>query len=285
MKIADDWLQLASTLKEQSGIQHRLYDGTIGTHQVVRLGNGDPLVMLPGMAGGWQLVLPLAERLAAHYEVIIIGFSDENGPPFRVEQPSLGDEANSVWRVIERLGIERPTIMGLSFGGAVALELATEISEAINSLVLTGIASNFGHRMATDLVLHALEHYPLPQNSPMINQFFNLLHAGKPDSRSFADLIVQRCWTTDQMVMVRRLRALAAFDVSDRLWQISVPTLVVAGTRDVIVPSDRQINLARSLTTSSYRQLEGAGHIGFLTDAPKLTRQITRHLKRDHVAQ
>ena len=47
--------------------------------------------------------------------------------------------------------------------------------------------------------------------------------------------------------MARRFGLLDTFDVSDRLWRIDVPTLVLAGERDVIVPAARQRALADRL--------------------------------------
>src|SRR5262245_17176292 len=40
---------------------------------VVRLGRGEPIVMVPGLAGGWKLLWPLAKRMARHHEVILAG--------------------------------------------------------------------------------------------------------------------------------------------------------------------------------------------------------------------
>ena len=84
----------------------------------------------------------------------------------------------------------------------------------------------------------------MPSDSPFINQFFNLLHGGKPAPGPLPEFVVRRCWETDQAVMADRLRALESFDASDRLWRIDAPTLIVAGTRDVAVPADRQQALA-----------------------------------------
>ena len=60
-------------------------------------------------------------------------------------------------------------------------------------------------------------------NNRFVNQFFNLLHGGKPESETLADFVVERCWETDQSVMASRLHALESFDVSERLWQIDAP--------------------------------------------------------------
>jgi pimeloyl-ACP methyl ester carboxylesterase len=109
-----------------------------------------------------------------------------------------------------------------------------------------------------------------------VNQFFNLLHGCRPEPGPLVDFVVERCWETDQSVIARRIALLELFDVSGRLWRIDVPTLVLAGSRDVIVPASRQRALASAIPAARFEELEGAGHIGFLTHH----REIARHVRR-----
>jgi pimeloyl-ACP methyl ester carboxylesterase len=104
------------------------------------------------------------------------------------------------------------------------------------------------------------------------------LHGGKPEAGPLTDFVVERCWATDQSVVAHRIALLESFDVSERLWQIDVPTLVLAGTRDVIVPPSRQRALAESIAGARFETIEGAGHIGFLTHGGEVARQVGRLL-------
>ena len=102
-----------------------------------------------------------------------------------------------------------------------------------------------------------LERYPLPSDSPFVNQFFNLLYGRKPEPGPLVDFVVQRIWETGQGVMARRLAQLESFDVSDQLWRIDVPTLVLAGGRDVIVPPSRQQALADAIAGAAVQVIAG----------------------------
>src|SRR5919112_4538990 len=119
---------------------------------------------------------------------------------------------------------------------------------------------------------------PLPADNGFLNQFFNLLHGGKPEPGPLTDFVVERCWATDQSVVAHRIGLLESFDVSDRLWRIDVPTLVLAGTRDVVVPPSRQRALAESIAGARFETIEGAGHVGFLTHGGEVARQVGRLL-------
>lgn len=74
--------------------------------------------------------------------------------------------------------------------------------------------------------------------------------------------------------MGRRLAMLEGFDVSDRLWRVEAPTLVLGGSRDVVVPTARQKALASSIAGARFESIEGAGHVGFLTHSAEVARHV-----------
>src|SRR4051812_23571999 len=252
----------------------QILEGDGGGVDVGRMGRGEPIVLVPGLAGGWELLAPLALRLARRHEVILYSLRGDGGPDGRPVPACVGAYALDLARVIEGLRLERPTVMGVSFGGAVALEFAVEFPHRLGALVVQGAEARFHQSLAATIALRVLERYPLPGDSPFLNQFFNLLHGCKPEPGPLVDFVVRRCWETDQAVMAARLRALEAFDVADRLWRIDVPTLVLAGTRDVIVPADRQRALAAAVAGARFETLADAGHIGFLTHGREIARQV-----------
>ena len=169
--------------------------------------------------------------------------------------------------------------MGVSFGGAVALEMAVEHPHKISSLIVNGAGASFPSTVGSRIARRVLERFPLPADSHFINQFFNLLYAAKPEPGHLADFVIDRIWDTDQSVMARRLALLESYHVADRLWRISVPTLVIAGSRDVIVPAHRQQALAESIAGSRFETIADAGHISFLTHSAQVLRSVKNHLR------
>jgi len=244
---------------------------------VIQMGQGDPVILVPGLAGGWKLLAPLATALARHHQVTIPGLRGDGSPVGSSWVENLADHARDLGGLIQQLGLERPALFGVSFGGAIALELAVEQPHRIGALILQGVEARFRTTLAATIARRVLERFPLPSDNGFLNQFFNLLHGGKPEPGPLSDFVVERCWETDQGVMARRIGLLESFDVTDRLWQIDVPTLILAGTRDVIVPPSRQRALASEIAGARYETLEGAGHIGFLShrgEVARLARQF-----------
>lgn len=268
---------MASQFLEGTQRQIRLEDGE--WIEVVRVGSGAPIVLVPGLAGGWRLVAPLAERLARRFEVIVCGLRGDRFPTGGMPR-EMGDHARDLATVIDRLGLERPTVFGVSFGGAVALELAVDQPHKLGALIVHGAEARFRTSIASTIARRVLERFPLPSDNGFVNQFFNLLHGGKPEPGPLAEFVVERCWETDQSVMARRLALLESFDVSDRLWRVEVPTLVVAGSRDVIVPPARQQALAASIAGARFETLDGAGHVGFLTHRREIVRRVAALMRQ-----
>ena len=242
------------------------------TGRVFALGEGRPIVVVGGLAGGCGLLSPLLVELAERHSVYAI---DLDGQPRlrRGERITIGSEAQRVADAIGWLGLERPTLLGVSYGGAVALELAARRPGLLGGLILSGIEAAFRPNLGTQVARRVLEKYALPPDSPFVNQFFNLLHGERPGSAQVAEFVVDRCWETDQSLMVRRLQALDGFDVADRLWKVQVPTRVVAGSRDLVVPPARQRALAQGIVGARFAIVEGAGHVGFATHPAEFARQ------------
>ena len=253
---------------------------------VVRMGRGDPLVLVPGMAGGWRLASPLLRTLSRRFQVISYDLRGDRthgaGPLGATRTPyvEIGQHATDLAALIERLGLERPSVLGLSFGGAIALELAVQHPGALDSLLIQGMEPKFRATPASAIVRRVLERYDLPADSPFINQFLNLLYAKKPEPGRDHDLLVERIWRTPTSVMAHRLAQLEQFDVTDRLWRVDAPTLIMAGSKDAIIPASRQKRLAAEISGARFEAIEGAGHVAFVTHAEAMARQVQAHLER-----
>jgi len=248
--------------------------------EVTEAGQGEPIVLVPGLAGGEKLLGPLAHLLARDHRVITYGLRGDRFPAGSARPQDIGDLAHDLGELIGELGLERPTVFGVSFGGAVALELAIAQPHRLGALVVQGAEARFRATLGATIARRVLERFPLPSNNRFVNQFFNLLHGGTPEPGPLVDFVVERCWETDQSVMAQRIAMLESFNVADRLWQVDVPALVLAGSRDVIVPPIRQRALAAAIPTARFEILEGAGHVAFLTHRVEITRRVRTLVRR-----
>jgi pimeloyl-ACP methyl ester carboxylesterase len=117
---------------------------------VVELGSGTagapPLVLVHGAGANLEdMHLSLGERLAARHRVILV---DRPGLGLSARKKSEGSlpayQAGVLREVLDRLGIERPIIVGHSWGGTLALAYALDFPQAVAGLVLIAPATHPG---------------------------------------------------------------------------------------------------------------------------------------------
>lgn len=247
-----------------------------GGISVARSGQGSPLVLVAGLSGGWEFLTALSAQLSRYHEVFMVGHRGDEQADLGPRPSGIEGYAGDLAETIESLGLHQPTVVGVSFGGAIALQLAVQNPELVGRLIVQGAEARFSRRNVAKIARQLLERFRLPGDSPFLNQFFNLLFAGVPEPGPLLEFVVRRCWSTDRLELARRLRALEEWDLTDELSQIDIPTLVIAGTRDAVVPAPQQRALAESIPGAVFAPIPDAGHIAFLTHAKDMARLITR---------
>jgi pimeloyl-ACP methyl ester carboxylesterase len=103
--------------------------------QMLRDGAGPPLLFLHG-AGGAGRWLAFQERLAKDYTVYFPSHPGHGGSPAAEWIEHISDLAFHYLDLLDRLGLERVHLVGASFGGWIAAEIATMASHRLESLVL-----------------------------------------------------------------------------------------------------------------------------------------------------
>lgn len=237
-------------------------------------GEGEPIVLVPGLAGGMGLLGPLAQLLSRQYKVITYQLRSEDDC-FAIRRPfHLDDLVMDLREFVDVLGIETPTLFGVSFGGAIALEFAARFPGRLGGLIVQGAGGRFVPGLLQQVAGMVLSRYPLPCDSPFVNQFLNLLFGRAQPPGPLLDFVTQQIWSTDQSVMAHRLRLIESFDMSEKLAAVRARSLVLAGTKDVLVPERNLRGLCRGLSRNRLIRLPGAGHLAFVTHAEDVAREV-----------
>ena len=232
--------------------------------QFCEWGRGQPLVLIPGLAGGFDLLGPLAHELARHYRVISYQLRGE-GDCFALRRRfGLRDMVDDLHELIGWLGLERPIICGVSFGGVLALEYAARFPHAVEAIGVQGVGVRYERGLVQRIASLVLSGYPLPPNSPFVNQFFNLLFGGR-QTRPMFEFVTRQCWQTDQSVMAHRLHLVERCDLGPRLDHVTAPTRALAGERDLLVSPASLDELCNGLVDGCGELLPHCGHLAFVT--------------------
>jgi pimeloyl-ACP methyl ester carboxylesterase len=227
------------------------------------IGEGEPLLLIPGLGATVRVWDPVAPLLAEHFSLVMadnrgIGHSEARRKP-----RTLRDYAADLADLLDALQVERAHVLGLSLGGIIAQRLAIDHPDRINRLVLMSCADQFSTyltRMAA-LLGHSLRRF----SRPLFLQTMELLGTAPLYMDEHVEEIDratrEKCRKpSSARAMGTQLRCLlrSRFDETD--YHIAAPTLVISGEHDVLIPSCYGRQMARKLPHSQFVLLEGAGH-------------------------
>jgi pimeloyl-ACP methyl ester carboxylesterase len=225
-----------------------------------------------------ELVGPLAKMLATHHRVITYQLRGEEDCFALRRRFGLSDLVDDLAEMLDWLCLERPVLVGLSFGGVIALELAARQLGRVGALAVQGVGVRLEKGLVQRVASAVLADYPLPSNSEFVNQFFNLLYGCRPEPGPLFEFVTQQSWQTDQSVMAHRFRLAEQYDLTGKLGRIQAPTLVMIGNRDMLVSADSLQTLTREIPRSRLSRLNGCGHLAFVTHPERVAEQMTQFL-------
>jgi pimeloyl-ACP methyl ester carboxylesterase len=225
-----------------------------------------------------DLLGPFTRALARHHQVISYQLRGEDDCFALRQRFGLGDLAGDLNELLDWLGLEQPALMGVSFGGVLALELAIRRPARIRSLVLQGVGPRFEPGLLQQVASLVLSGYPLPKDNPFVNQFFNLFFGGRQKPGPLFDFVTRQCWQTDQSVMAHRFAMAEKVDFARRLNRVRVPALLLAGDRDLLVSAAGLDEMARRLPEARAVQIGGCGHLAFVTHPERLAAEVRSFL-------
>lgn len=237
-------------------------------------GEGPPLVLVPGLAGGVGLVSRLANSLARHFRVVSYQPRGEDDCFALRRHFGLPELVQDLREFLDRLCLERPLLLGVSFGGVVALELAAQYRQCLSGLVVQGVDVRFEPTLLRYVAGQVLSRYPLPSNNAFVNQFLNLLFGGRQRNRAIFDFVSRQVWQTDQSVMAHRFQLAEGFDLTDKLERISTPTLLLHGEKDLLVSEHGLRELQARIPQARLCRLPAAGHLAFFTHPEEIAERV-----------
>ena len=241
-------------------------------------GHGDPLVLMHGGPGLDHVSLTPFRELADRHTVVLYDHRCNGrsvGPPVTsMTWDNLTADADALR---EKLGFERWAVLGHSFGGHVALEYVLRYPERVSRLVLLDTAGEA--RWSQE---HGPEVLAGRGFSPKTVAVARRFYSGRISSKDFNRAAMRLMSAYDHRFSLLRLaremveggwrmkmrpealifggQMMRGWSVMDRLGEITVPTLVMAGHDDFLFPPESQALLAAGIPDAQLRIIERAGH-------------------------
>lgn len=254
-------------------------------------GRGPVLLLLHGITNSSASWEPVFAQLARHFTVIapdLLGHGESDKPR---GDYSLGASASLMRDLMIALGHERATVVGHSLGGGIAMQMAYQFPERIERLVLVS-SGGLGHHVTPALravalpgaeyVLPLLASQPLVGAGRKIGRWIQLIGvrvgadvaAMAAGVASLHDIEARRAFvhTARSVIDIAGQRVSAI----DKLYLAeAVPTLILWGDRDSIIPARHGIRAHDLMPGSRLRVFEGAGHFPHHDDPAGFAAEIT----------
>lgn len=246
-----------------------------------RAGSGEPLLLIQGMSGthvswGEPFLAPLREE----FDVTVfdnrgIGLSAPIDGPFTILE--MAEDAAGL---LDELGVESAHVVGISMGGMIAQDLALAQPERLRSLTLgCTYCGGPGSRLMPQENVEILAAGMMSgdrDKAIRASYEVNLSPGFRADESRYA-AFHQMATSVPAAKRTIELQAQAIFghDTSARLGEISVPTLIVHGTEDGVLPYSNGELIASLMPTARLETLEGVGHM-FWWERPEHSAELIR---------
>jgi pimeloyl-ACP methyl ester carboxylesterase len=244
-------------------------------------GSGTPLVLLHAFPLSSAMWLAQREGLADISRVVTPDQRGFGGSPLGTDEPSLDHVADDVAALLDGLGLDRVVLGGLSMGGYVAMAFLRRHGDRVAALVLADTKAGadpdaakqnrerIARLVSDDPASSVLVAEVLPTLLGEITVRERPLVAGR--TKAFVQAAPPAAVAWAQRAMAARP------DSFDTLRAVRVPTLVVVGTQDALVPLTEAQAMADAMPGAELEVVDGAGHLTAM-EAPEAFNAAVRRL-------
>ena len=247
-------------------------------------GQGEPLVLIMGLrrnAEWWYRQLP---ALTQHFQLIVF----DNRGAGRSDKPEMEYSirlfADDTAELMNFLGLSRAHVLGFSMGGYIAQELALNYSEKVRSLILssTGCGGDRAIMMSPDRLEKFQANTGLKPEEilrkDMDIYFSDEFVARNPAViKEFIEISLRHYQPAD--AFFRQFDACLRHDTADRLHRIAVPTLIMTGDDDPLVPPENSHVLKELIPQAELFVFPGGRHCVMLEQADQYNKKVIDFLR------
>lgn len=226
-------------------------------------GEGEPLLLIPGLGGHCRAWDSVAPRLARDFSLILIDNRGIGRSVARRKPRTLADYSCDISELLDELQLDRVHVLGLSLGGIIAQRFAIDHPGRVDRLVLVSCTDRFSEYLLriTAMLGHSLRWFPRRRFVQMMELLCtaplyldaNVEEIDREAEERYKSDVPARALGT-------QLRALLRSEVDPADYQITAPTLVLAGEHDALIPNCYARLMSGKIPGSRFVLVPGAGH-------------------------
>jgi pimeloyl-ACP methyl ester carboxylesterase len=256
-------------------------------------GKGEPLVLIYGYVGHSRLWFRQISVLSKKYQVIAfdnrgVGRSDKPDIPFTMRMMA-GDIAG----LLDVIGIDAAHVFGISMGGMIAQHFALNYPQRVISLILGCTTCGGIHMIQPEpesmAALFDFERMKKMTPEEVVRQAMPFCYSQKFIEEN-PDVVNERVakqleYPTPPHGATRQAGAILGHDTYELLPRMKLPTLVITGDNDRLIPAENSRILASRISDVELVVLKGLGHEFFIEDSEEANKLILDFLGRHKKGQ
>ena len=246
-------------------------------------GRGAPLLLIAGLASDSQSWLPALAGLAACFRVILMDNRGVGRTTPLETSTSIRAMADDCIALIRHLRLGAVNVVGHSMGGFIAQDLALRYPDHVEKLVLAATGSCSSKRNDALFTAWANALDAGTAAGPWFREFFRWIFSAGflADTKTVDDLVrfaVEYPFPQPAGAFRNQVEAIAEFDTTDQLSRLRAPTLVLAGSEDLLFPIESCERFARSIGNTDWAAIDGAGHALHVEQPAAFNRHVAAFL-------
>jgi pimeloyl-ACP methyl ester carboxylesterase len=230
-------------------------------------GDGPDMLLIAGLSDPAEAWMFQLDSLADRYRLTAFDNRGAGRSPLPPEGFTVRDMADDAADLLRALGVDRAHVAGFSGGSATAQELALRHPDVVRSLVLVSTWGRSDTYLRTMVDSRTWLADSAPSERAMLEAFFLWIYTARAHEDGTVAQIIDEALAFPHPQSPegfrRQLEAWRPHDTLDRLHQIGVPTLVVAGEADVATPPRLGRAVAERIPGAEFVVLPGEAHQRF----------------------
>ncbi|MFI6277852.1 alpha/beta fold hydrolase [Streptomyces sp. NPDC050988] len=234
---------------------------------------GLAVVFVHGLADSWWTFEPLLRQLPA----TVHGYAPTQRGHGDAEVPADGygpeDFANDLVDFLDAAGIDRAVLVGASSGGVAARMVAGSHPDRVGGLVLAGVPATLADKPGITALWERIQELEDPVPRAFVEDLLGDL-ASRPLGRGVLATMAEENRKVPARVWRETMRGLLESDLAATLRGILVPTLVLWGDADSVLPRADQQRILDAIHGSALVVYEGAGHLLYLEEPERIVQDV-----------
>lgn len=247
-------------------------------------GNGEPFILIQGLSGNTSSWYAQVPNFKKYFKTITFDNRDI-GRSSKAEYPySISDMADDTAGLMDKLGIKKAHILGISMGGMIAQELCLRHPDKVDRLLLSctmaqmkSFSVSFVHPW--NFIVHND-----PDGKALISYVITMVmtHKFQQNAEAIAALIKRKLsnpYPQNPNAFSRQANALSSHNALSRLNNITNSTLIIVGDQDILTPSWSAKEVAAAIPGAKLEIIPGGGHCLFWEIPDRFNRTVIDFLK------